>query len=218
MSPVPTHHPAEETLLRHAAGTLPPGRALVVAAHLPFCPDCQAAVRMGEAIGGALLAAEPPSELTPDLLTRTLARLDTPVSRENAAEQPVSLAKGVDLPAVMRGRVRPKWRWLAPGISRIAVDVPAIAAGERVLLLRIAPGTSLPGHGHRGWEATCVLSGSFTDDSGEYGPGDVAETDVSVMHQPVAGADEPCICLIAWEGKLRMRGLLARMAQPLMGV
>ncbi len=89
---------------------------------------------------------------------------------------------------------------------------------ERAWLVRVAPGQSLPDHGHRGWEATCVLAGGFTDVTGAYGPGDVAETDGTVMHQPVAGRREACICLIAWEGRLRMRGLLARLVQPLMGV
>jgi putative transcriptional regulator len=219
MSLAPKHHPAEDTLLRHAAGMLPSGRSLVIATHLPFCANCQAAIRLGEAIGGALLAALPVAEPTPDLLNRTLARLDTPASHAVPADDPMRLAPDVPLPDALRGLVRPKWRWLAPGISRIAVNVPHnTEPREHVYLLRVAPGTSLPDHGHRGWEATCVLAGSFTDASGEYGPGDVAETDVGVMHRPVAGSGEACICLIGWEGNLRMSGLLARLAQPFLGV
>lgn len=226
MNQAPMHHPAEDTLLRYAAGTLSPGRSLVVAVHLPFCAECQATVRLGEAIGGALLSELQPADLIPDALTRTLARLETPASHPDTAPEPVSLGSGVALPEVLRDLVRPKWRWMAPGISRIAVDVPrdlprqagTTAPREHVCLLRVTPGTSLPDHGHHGWEATCVLAGSFSDATGTYGPGDVAETDVGVRHQPVAGAGETCICLIAWEGRLRMRGLLARLVQPLLGV
>jgi putative transcriptional regulator len=217
------HHPAEDTLLRHAAGTLPPGRSLVVAVHLPFCPECQAAVRFGEAIGGALLAELPVADVAADTLNRTLARLDAPASHSEAPVEPIVLGHGVALPEALRGLVQPKWRWMAPGISRIAVDVPrsvsaSASTREHAWLLRVTPGTSLPDHGHHGWEATCVLAGSFTDATGTYGPGDVAETDVSVMHQPVAGPGEACVCLIAWEGRLRMRGLFARLVQPLLGV
>ena len=222
MNPAPVHHPAEETLLRHAAGTLPGSRSLVVATHLPFCSACQASIRLGETIGGALLEEQSASDLAADALARTLARLDTPVSREAPAEAAVELAQDVRLPEVLRGLARPRWRWLAPGISRIAVNVPGAAgradAREHAYLLRVAPGKSLPDHGHHGWEATCVLAGSFTDVTGTYGPGDVAETDGGVMHQPIAGMGEACICLIAWEGNLRMRGLFARMVQPLLGV
>jgi putative transcriptional regulator len=225
MNAVPHHHPAEDTVLRHAAGTLSFGRSLVVATHLPFCPECQDAVRLEEAIGGALLDDLPPMDLVPDALARTLARLELPATPVEPAREPVVLADGVVLPPALTGLVRPRWRWFAPGISRIVVDVPApgrdgqpVAAREHVCLLRIAPGQSLIDHGHGGWETCCVLAGSFSDATGRYGPGDVAETDEDVVHRPVAGPGEPCVCLVAWEGGLRMRGLLARLMQPLLGV
>ncbi len=239
MSAAPMHHPAEETLLLHAAGRLSAARSLVIATHLPFCRDCQSAVRGAEAVGGALLSAMPASTMRPEALDRTLAHLDVPPVRFEPLAEPVALAQGVVLPENLRGLVKPKWRWLAPGISRMAVDLapgPVGAPRENICLLRVGPGKYLPDHGHRGWEATCVLSGRFTDSTGEYGPGDVAEmdgvgmdgtgmdatgtnrADAGATHQPVAGTGEDCICLIAWEGKLRMRGLLARLLQPLMGV
>ena len=160
----------------------------------------------------------PPADLVPDLLTGLLARLDTPVSPTRQPQDPVELAAGIPLPAALRGLVRPAWRWMAPGISRIAVTAPGAAANERICLLRVAPGSRLPDHGHTGWEAACVLSGSFTDVTGEYRRGDVAEIDGDVLHQPVAGEGEACICLLAWEGKLWMRGMLARLVQPLIGI
>jgi putative transcriptional regulator len=211
----PNHHPAEDTLLRHAAGTLPAGRSLVVATHLPFCPVCRASTRLGEALGGALLADMPAADMAPDALSRTMARLDMPASMARPVEETVHR---VTLPDSLRGLVRSRWRWLAPGISRMAVDVPGAASREHVFLIRVTPGQSLPAHGHHGWEATCVLTGRFTDATGEYGPGDVAEMEGEGMHEPVAGDGEVCICLIAWEGRLRMRGLLARLVQPLVGI
>jgi len=233
MNGTPMHHPAEASLLRHAAGRLPCGHSLVIATHLPFCLECQAAIRLDEAVGGALLASTPPAELAADALTRVLARLDLPASVARSEPETAALANGVLLPASLRGMVKPVWRWVAPGVSRIIVDAQGAAADERICLLRVAPGKSLPDHRHRGWEATCVLAGRFTDVTGEYGPGDVAELDVAELdgdnghqdgghqdggHQPVAGPDEACICLIAWEGSLRMRGLGARLLQPLIGV
>jgi putative transcriptional regulator len=220
----PVHHPADDTLLRHAAGDLPSGHALVVATHLPFCHHCQAATRFGEAVGGALLDDLPPADLATDALSRMLARLDTPVIQApRPPEAAASLGEGVPLPTALRGLVRPAWRWLAPGVSRILIAAPGAGEHEHICLLRVAPGSRLPDHGHSGWEAACVLSGSFNDVTGEYGPGDVAEMDGAepdgdVLHQPVAGSGEACICLLAWEGPLRMRGWLARLVQPLLGV
>ena len=216
MNSTPNHHPAEDTLLRHTAGTLAAGRSVVVATHLWFCPECRAAVRLGEAIGGALLAAMPAAGLSETALNRVLARLDTPVTLTRPAGETVDT--GVELPDPLRGLARSGWRWLAPGIRRIALHVPDTGSREYLCLLRVAPGQSLPDHGHRGWEATCVLSGSFSDATGEYGPGDLAEMTEEAVHQPVSGPIEACVCLIAWEGSLRMRGLLARALQPLVGV
>jgi len=227
MSPIPgdppRHHPSDDLLLRHAAGRLSPVQALVVSTHLPFCARCRAAVGLGDDIGGALLAEMPPDEMAADALSRTLARLDETASSPDRQARPsgwaaVELASGVPLPASLQGTARPRWRWLAPGISRIALDIPGTARDERAYLLRIAPGTKLPEHGHNGWEATCVLSGHFTDSTGAYGPGDVAEMDGAGVHQPVSGRETGCICLVVSQGNLRPRGVIARLMQPIVGV
>jgi putative transcriptional regulator len=214
----PTHHPADETLLRHAAGSLPAGSALVVAAHLEHCPRCRAAVRLGEAVGGVLLADCPEAPLAQDALARSLARLEEPESRAPAPAAGAELAPGLALPTALRGLTDGRWRRVAPGIGRIRLDVPGARSGELVYLLRVAPGRRLPEHGHRGQEITCVLAGRFRDASGVYGPGDVAEMEAGADHQPSAEPGEACICLIATDGRLRMRGLLARALQPLVGV
>jgi putative transcriptional regulator len=213
----PLHHPADDTLLRHAAGRLPAGHALVVATHLPFCPDCQAAIRFGEAVGGALLSSEPAAELAPNAVTRALARLNQPEMPPPEPET-VSLIEGVPLPPALRGLVRPSWRWIAPGVRRIAVHAPDAGPDERIYLIRVAPGKSLPEHHHSGWEAACVIAGSFADTTGEYRAGDVAEMQGEHGHQPIAGMETSCICLLAWEGPLRMHGLAARLVRPLLGV
>ncbi len=222
MTPSPTHHPADDTLLRHAAGRLSAGATLVVATHLAGCPHCQLAARLGEAIGGVLLADTAPAAMATDALDRTLARLDTPASiarpPANATDPVPDLAPGVPMPAPLRHVARRPWRWVAPGISRIRLDLAGAAPGEHAYLLRVAPGATLAEHGHRGEEITCVLSGQFRDSTGLYGPGDVAEMDVGQDHQPITEPGAVCICLIATQGRLRMRGTLARLLQPLVGV
>jgi putative transcriptional regulator len=225
MSRSPRHHPSEDLLLRYAAGTAAPVPSLMVSTHLPFCARCRAAVRLGEDIGGVLLADSPPEPLAPEALTRVLARLDAGGATSGIASAArdaslVEIAPGLALPAPLRDLIepRPRWRWLAPGISRLRLNVPGAAVEERVYLLRVAPRTRLPEHTHNGWEATCVLAGHFTDVTGEYGPGDVAEIDEQVVHQPMSGPDEGCICLIACHGKLRLSGTLARLIQPLLGI
>jgi putative transcriptional regulator len=195
----------------------------VVATHLPFCPRCRESVRICEAVGGVLLAVTPRVEVSSGALTRTLARLDAPMEIARPDAPPIALTGDVPIPETLRGLTRPPWRWLAPGVGRIGVNVPVPFPGARgvsrqsAAVLRIAPGGSLPAHSHRGWEATCVLAGRFTDVTGTYGPGDVAEMQGDSAHRPISGPDQTCVCLIAWVGRLRMRGLIARLTQNFLG-
>jgi putative transcriptional regulator len=110
-----------------------------------------------------------------------------------------------------------RWRPMAPGIRHIAL-LPRLPGGGTARLLRVAPGTALAHHGHRGREATVVLSGGFSDELGHFGPGDFAETDDAVLHQPIVGSDKACVCLIATENRLRFTGRIARLLQPVIGL
>jgi putative transcriptional regulator len=211
----PNHHPDEETLARFSAGGLRSGRSLVIAAHLPFCPECRATVRLHEAIGGILLSDEPETPLSDGALNRALARLDEPSRMIEPIADNAWLAPGVPMPPVLRGMVRSPWRWLAPGIRRIALDT---GTAEDVYLLRVDGGAGLPEHGHRGLETTCVLAGGFTDATGSYGPGDVVELAEDVEHAPVADHGEACVCLIVADGRARMTSWLARLVAAAMRI
>ncbi len=206
----PVHHPSEGALVSRGAGGLPAGWALVIDAHLPFCRECRDIVRSHEALGGVLLADLPDTAMAPDALARTLARLDHP------AAAPDGLAPFTKADDIL-GMIRTGWRWIGPGLRRARLAVPGTKPGENVYLLRVDPGRPVPDHGHDGWELTCILTGRYVDATGTYGPGDIADLDADTIHQPVAGPDEVCVCLIASMGKLRMKTVLARIAQTLVG-
>ena len=79
-------------------------------------------------------------------------------------------------------------------------------------------GSADKSHSHGGGELTLVLRGSYTDEIGRFRNGDLADLDPSVDHTPVADTDEPCICLIATDQRLRFSGVFSRMLQPLIGI
>lgn len=118
------------------------------------------------------------------------------------------------VPAPLRALPARPYRWVAPGI-RFA---PILRSNEGGLLglLRVRPGVELPQHTHSGTELACVLQGAYGGKAGRFGPGDVEEADEEVEHNQVAEGPEDCICLIATPGRLRFRGLLARLWQPFM--
>lgn len=220
----PNHHPSAALIVSHVAGALPAGLSLAVEAHIDLCAQCHDRAGEAEAVAGVLLEDVPPSELDPAALDRVLARIDAPSPRRTTPPRALGTAGIPGLPphlppslrrAVAGGSGRP-WRFLAPGIRHI--DLAARGDHGSARLLRIAPGSTLPRHGHAGLELTLILSGSFSDELGRFGPGDLAEVEDDIIHQPIADTDEDCVCLIATAAPLRFTGLMGRLMQPLIGI
>ena len=214
------HHPDDSTIMAYAAGAIPEGFTLVLAAHLEICSRCDSRVREAEAIGGGLLMELSPGELPAGGLGDIWNRLeDKPIERpaSRAGKAPV---KGLPLAVsryLDRGLEQLPWRSLVPGIKQHRLKELDSGKGS-VRLLQISPGTTMPRHTHGGSELTLVLKGSYRDELGIYRTGDLADLDNSVHHQPVADGNETCVCLIATDQQLHFSGALSRMLQPLIGI
>jgi putative transcriptional regulator len=205
-----THHPNDETLLAYAAGTLREPEAVLVATHLALCPQSRRWVRQLEDVGGHLLGELPPVEVAPDALARLMARIEA----DDGKAEPVPLAGDMpELPEPLRAYGLGPWRRIGPGIRMRKIGVPP--DGDcRVILFEIQPGRKMPQHSHAGVELTCVLSGSYSDENGRFGPGDFEEADEDTNHRPFVDSDVPCVCVVALDGQIRLQGLLGRLMQP----
>lgn len=208
----PSHHPLDESLARFAAGSLDAGPRLVVATHLSGCPQCRARIRSFEAVGGALLEEFAPAGLAADAFARTVARLDAPSPAPAAP-----IVYDADMPPPLRYLPAGKWRFVHPGLRWRRLTLPE-APDANIIMLKVAAGQSVPHHGHTGTEYTQVVKGGFSDRFGHYVEGDCIEMDEDVDHQPVVDRDGECIVLAAVEGRLRLRGWLGRLFQPLIGI
>ncbi|GHF42232.1 cupin domain-containing protein [Seohaeicola zhoushanensis] len=69
--------------------------------------------------------------------------------------------------------------------------------GPDVALLRYAPGASVPRHRHTGLETILVLSGTQSDDLGDYGPGALVFNPAGTEHR--VWSEPGCTVLIQWE-------------------
>ncbi len=218
----PLHHPDDATLISYASGALSQVISLVTAAHLERCAECRARLRQAEQIGGALMQRNTSTVVPLKGRSAMLARLDEQAMN---AEPPMHsmLAANQDpdlLPTCMQAHFgrhlsELKWKTLIPGVQRVRAK--GIEHGN-LILLKIAPGVSMPVHSHESGEMTMVLKGAYHDVQGEFGLGDVADLDSHIQHQPIAYPDRECICVLAAESKLRFHGLLARMMQPFFGI
>lgn len=216
------HHPDSATLLSYAAGSLDEGFATLVAAHIASCEACRSALREIEDVGGALLETVDASPMTPSSLDRTLSLLDEHDDATHIRAEPRAKDKRMNVAAplarLLKGGLDDiAWKTVAPGVAKHVLPVSKTAR-TTLTLLRIAPGTKIPDHGHGGMELTLVLKGSYRDVFGRFGPGDIADLDEHAEHQPVVDSPEACICLVATEAPTRFKGFFSRLLQPIVGI
>lgn len=210
---IPVHHLADELLTEYAAGSLDEATALVVAAHLTYCPQCRARAAQMDAVGGALLNALHPSALSSDALDSVFARLDGDEGGGLSAERPAPANDNPVLPRVLQSYFGGDcdavgWKKLGMGVETAELSLPN--ADKRVFLLKVPEGKAVPDHTHDGEEFVVVLQGAFTDVNGRFGKGDVAHSDHSVDHKPHAEAGEDCICLVVVDAPIRLTGPLGK--------
>lgn len=204
------HNPSDETLFAYASGNLAAAESLVVATHLALAPASRRLVDEIARLGGLLLEDLPPVPMGAHALARALARIEAP---QRTAPRVHADPADAALPAPILEHGLGPWKWAGLGTHVRRVETPE-DGGSRAIMFRIEPGRKMPQHTHSGREFTCVISGSYSDESGRYGPGDFEEADEEVSHRPVVDSDVPCICIVALTGAIRLEGALGRMLQP----
>ena len=214
------HHPGHDSLMSCSAGSMPEAFAAVMASHISICPKCREELAIMEQIGVELFRSIEPGTMTrePPIAVMRRAETDADVCEHagfappTASGMPAPLVPvcGPDLDSL-------PWKRLAPGVQHYPLPLTPGAKGQ-LRLIKVAPGTALPEHDHSGSELTLVLRGSYRDATGTYKSGDVADMASGTGHAPVADATEGCVCLIASDGKIRFKSVLAKMWQPFTGL
>jgi putative transcriptional regulator len=212
------HHPSDALLVDYASGAMGPAQSLVIASHVHACAHCRERVAAAESVGGALLEEIRPAAMAEDALALALARIERPEPELAPPSAPVAPQPPdwIAVPAEVREAARRK-KWVAPGVW--VAPVMTNRAGEPLsYLLRVGKGMKMPEHTHSGCELTLILKGSFRDGDEVFAAGDVAEADDDVEHSPHIAGDGECICLVACDNPLIVRGMIARVVQGLAGI
>lgn len=225
----PRHHLDQATVVSFAAGVLSQEMAAVAATHIEMCRLCRERLADAERIGGALLGQQQPAaaDAARGIRLREAMQELLDAEPETGARSSASRTEWIAAPTDPDCLPRPlqpyfgaswralRWRWIAPGVHMIRA---ACGSGDALILLKIAPGKSMPLHSHQGTELTQILQGAYDDALGHYAPGDVADLDNEVEHQPITAPGVPCVCVAALDAPLRFPGWLARKLQPLVGL
>lgn len=215
-------HPTDDLLVEYASGALSPALCLSVSAHLHFCEECRDRYAELTAVGGDLLEASSPAELSDDALDSVLNRLDEPDLTQapevfkSDANLPEDEAKLPEFITKLLPESGAKWQMLSP-----ALRVSRIPVGEEryeLALHKIKAGGKVPAHDHKGLEVTVVLQGSFSDGDGVYREGDFLIREPGQQHRPTASQDDSCICLSVLEAPIKLTGAINRFMNPLFSV
>lgn len=211
----PSHHLSDDMLLDYAAGSLDEATSLIVATHLTYCPACRKRAAKLDALGGAMLHDVPPARMSAGALDAVMARLDA-TPHDAPARNLAPANDNPKVPSVLRRYLGGDlddvtWKNLGMGVqtSEIALSSQdGAAADKRAFLLRVPAGKAVPHHTHDGNEYVLILRGAYNDEIGHFGRGDLAISDASIRHKPVAEPGEDCICLVVVDAPIRLTGPL----------
>ncbi|WP_262696242.1 ChrR family anti-sigma-E factor [Kordiimonas aquimaris] len=216
----------DEWIVAYAAGTLTEAKATLVATHISFHPELKEKLKTAEDIGGELLDSSEKASVSNTLFDKIEAALDRPYSSEKqVSSRPLTLehimpTKAAPAPLVDYVRLtghQPKWRVMGPGLRQAKLCKGE--NGERLWLLKAKGGTEMPKHDHNGQEMTLVLQGSYHVGETRFCVGDLEiAADHIKDHQPMIDEGEDCICLVVTEAPIKLKSMLARVAQPFIGI
>lgn len=215
----PANAAFSELYSAYAAGRLDPAFALLLETQSMLRGDVRHALAVSETISGVMLEMSEPARMSAGAATRALdliAQLEGETGR--AASRGPEDRELADLPDPLRTPAQDAfaaagWQGTAPGIRRMKLDVGSELDVE---LYRIQPNARVPRHTHGGMEFTLVVAGGFSDESGSYGPGDLAVKGPDDTHQPVGDPGDVCFALAVRDSGLRFTGVMG-MIQRVLG-
>ena len=215
-------HPDNQLLKEFAAGSLDSVVAALLSAHVSSCPDCSNALRVEEACLADTLLEEDDSvkDLSPALGEQDFVTLLNQIT--SSEPQPIEPSRQsveirvqgelIKLPAVLSVFVDLAGHWQSVVGNLWQKAVSGHGAPYQIDFIYMEAGGKIPQHTHRGREYTLVLQGSFSDELGDYGVGDLVVRDGVDEHTPYS--DEGCLCLAVIDAPLYFTAGLARLLNP----
>ena len=213
-------------LLDYATGALDRPLEILVETHISLNKESSRQLRMLLQLGGVLLEECEPVSLSEGALDAVMSEIETiEATKDQATSNPeqdniLSFPQSAKADVSVDHLPRPlsdyipdlacdkSWRRISKGLSQCRIKFNGTEVEANIY--RIAPGTAIPVHSHEGTEVTLVLAGGFTDETGAFGPGDIAIQETGATHQPIADDDGECIVFAINEGNIRLASPIGR--------
>lgn len=208
------HHPSDALMLAFAKGELSITMTMAISAHVEMCPCCADKLSALETrLGGSELGGE--EEIVVD---SDFAAMFADIVADDTQAELISIPqatlmyqhKEVLLPRALSCLERSEFSTIGKiGRSRFNADDGTLRAS----LLQIAPGGEIPEHTHTGFEITLLLDGDFSDEDGEYVPGDFIMLDGAHNHTPKT--KDGCLCFTVVSSALYFNKGISKLLNPI---
>jgi putative transcriptional regulator len=220
------HHPKLELIQRFVNGELPASLSAGIAIHADMCSECQQHIsHLTEQLSYASFEEVTLDKFIVDEAGRVENFDDASFEQAIAAitessnidiieptiEKNITFKDKVySLPSVLNNMAVGKTASIGKlARARIQLDENEIHSS----LLHIEPGGSVPVHTHNGFELTVLIAGEFSDEAGEYVPGDFIMLDSNHQHHPVS--EKGCLCFTVANDSLHFTQGINKLLNPI---
>jgi putative transcriptional regulator len=210
------HHPSSALIEAFSQGELPASLSAAVAMHTELCPHCRQLVDDLTEQSAAASFEQPAALPLDDTLDFEQMLADITASEDSDLPQihvPVTIEineQKFELPRAISHMNR--GRWLSLGkLSRSRLNLNE--GSVHTNLLYIQPGGGVPEHTHNGFELTLLLAGHFSDEMGEYSPGDFIMLDKAHLHQP--HTETGCLCYTVADASMHFTQGINKLLNPI---
>ena len=187
-----------ELIFNYSSGLLGEAKSLLASMYLYLNSSASKNARIFDSIlGDELLNLE-------DKSPKRLKYTDCISHQQNTNAQSNSIVSPIS--SIVGNLEELNWKSVYKGFKEF--ELP-IKDKDKIKLIKMDPGTSVPLHSHNGREYILVLDGSFSDEHGEYTKGDLQINDHDIKHHPSASKNKGCICLSITESGVVFYGPFA---------
>lgn len=216
---------SDDIITDYAAGKLSPAKHIMVACHSEIVDSVAEEVAFQEDIAACVVAEMEPLILSPSFMKNVLASLPPQKSANENERHGATKDKPVEdiTPKSLRhllghGVDDLKWKFLVPSLAVHDLLGERKKGGDRLYLIKVKSGGSIPDHSHNGEEWSLILKGSYSVGEKHFKRGDFYIEDETEIHSPQVEGDEDCICLLMTQAPLKMQGLIPKLIQPILGI
>ena len=213
-----TRHPDTTWIDAYAAGELEELKAMMLSVHLNHCQQCRQLLANAEQRQAAA-TLEGDSGLAAPLPDLDISAIvdwvcsSPPASATNTTAPALDLhGRQISLPPALAGLQQRSGPWHRVMDHLWRAPVTGHGLGYQIDFICMEPGGAIPAHSHKGREYTLVLEGSFSDEHGEYRPGDLLCCRGKQQHRPYS--QHGCVCLAVIDAPLHFVSGLARLLNP----